>query len=194
MQQIDFGQRYTKEAIRNGTHGYACPMNWSQEDAQRHLYTWPFLTVRDVTKVLNKPRRKVALLAEQQILLPRDAKPGRGRAREYTFYQLVLFRIAFDLEGLGLKPRVQRAIMSDLANRRIKYPGDQLTIHLDPASDEVTVHEGIFSFGVEEEPYVFLRVVLTDLMLQVSEPLLDEFPEYEEQVNSMIPDSTRPME
>ena len=173
---------------------YIVKMEGTEKDAERLLYTWAFLTVADIAKILGKRRRKVALFAEQQVLPPSDKKPGRGRTRQYTFWQLVLFRIAFDLEGLGLKPRVQRKIMSDLALRRIEYPGDQLTIHLHPNTVEVTVHEGIFSSGVEIEPYIFVRIVVPELMREISDPLIDAFPEYEEQVLDMIPADTRPME
>ena len=84
-----------------------------ESQGARLFYSWGFLTVAEIARVTEMPR-KVALLVEQGVIQPCDPEPGKGRSRLFSIWHALLFRIAFDMERLGVKPTMVRQFMGVL--------------------------------------------------------------------------------
>ena len=74
----------------------------------------------EIAMILNVQSRKIALLAERRVVLPKDADPGQGRARMYSGWHLVLLAIAFELEAHGVRPKSIREIVMELED--VEFP------------------------------------------------------------------------
>ena len=78
------------------------------------FHDWGFLSVADIASAVEMPRRKVALLVEQDVIQPCEPDPGRGRSRLFSIWSALLFRVAFDLELLGVKPAMLKQFVGKI--------------------------------------------------------------------------------
>ena len=74
------------------------------------------VSVGEVSRVLNLPRRKINLFIEQGVVIPSEVAPGTGNRRQLDFQDVVMLTVAHRLDSLGIKPRALRKIVNDVAH------------------------------------------------------------------------------
>ena len=115
-------------------------MKISPETRRRMLRLVPSttdqLTAGDVASILEIPRRKVQLYVEDEIVEPLNCSPGTGNKREYGLRELAQFKVAAELQQLGIKPSVLKPVMRVIRSILRSEPYDNVE------------HEGPLLFAV----------------------------------------------
>ena len=103
------------------------------------------VSVGEVSRIINLPRRKINLFLEQGVVVPSEVAPGTGNRRQLDFQDVVMLKVAQSLDNLGIKPRALRKIVNDVVHiARVGgwpklvavFPVSNTVVDLDGASDQ----------------------------------------------------------
>ena len=112
---------------------------------------WGVFSTGDASRAVGMSRRQVLLLVEQGLIVPSHESSGRGKARRFSYFDLIRCAIARDLgQHLGIAPRFVKRIVSQLPDSRLRSQPNQV-----PSPIQITIdgdgEPQVRSLSVEEE-------------------------------------------
>ena len=123
------------------------------------LFSWAFLTVGDISKWLGVPRRKILMLVEQGLVIPKDPAPGSGKSRKYSLTELILFVVLSRLDDFGIAPRYLRSIASeinDLIRSRPSIKGGGSSLLFVTKGDGTSLKVLVSEEAIDSEPLALI--------------------------------------
>ena len=69
------------------------------------MHNLPILSTAQVSKMFAIPRRPLTAFAELQIVDHHDQRPGTGTTRRYSIANLMMTKLAWNLQRLGVAPK-----------------------------------------------------------------------------------------
>ena len=69
------------------------------------MHNLPILGTKQVSQMFNIPVRRLTAFAELQIVDHHDQRPGTGNSRLYSIANLMMTKLAWNLQTLGVAPK-----------------------------------------------------------------------------------------
>lgn len=69
------------------------------------MHNLPILSTAQVSEMFSIPRRPLTAFAELQIVDHHDQRPGTGNTRRYSIANLMMTKLAWNLQALGVAPK-----------------------------------------------------------------------------------------
>ena len=84
------------------------------------MHNLPIFSTKQVTQMFGIPVRRLTAFAELQIVDHHDQRPGTGNSRRYSIANLIMTKLAWSLQALGVAPKKlsQKAELLNIGIRR----------------------------------------------------------------------------